>query len=158
MPDDLVLERWFDAGADAVWSHLTDVTRLDEWLGHPLESAPAVGGVMSIDHGGGYICTSVIENCDTEQRSLIVSWSFPDEPQTRVSVQVASMGSCAQSRLTLRHAGLGDLRDEYAHGWATHLAYFEASLGGLPLDLAEFWSVHAALAASVTEVRAGDAG
>ncbi len=72
-----------------------------------------------------------------------VTWEFPEEPLSRMAVEVDS--SAGGTLLTLRHTGLGELRDSYALGWLTHLTYLEASVEGTPLPFEQFWNLHATL-------------
>ena len=127
--------------ADVAWFHLADFERLPEWLGQPTWVAD---GVIDVDHGDGYVCRSEVARCDPHDRVLAVSWKFPDEPETSVTFNIESR--VGGSRLVLRHTGLGSLANEYRVGWQTHLTYFAASLAGEPLDMADFWNVHATIA------------
>lgn len=97
---------------------------------------------------------------DAVEHSAELSWSFPDEPTSRIAVTVSTTeevedrgpesvpeqngtAPAAESQpsamLILRHRGLGDLIDSYATGWLAHLSYFEASLAGTPLPQSQFW-------------------
>ncbi|MGO1495990.1 MAG: SRPBCC domain-containing protein [Agrococcus casei] len=132
-------------GPEAVWRHLTDMRSLHEWLGVPLRVDVRVEGVVEIDHGDGAVCVSRVLACDRELRHLKVTWEFPEEPESVLSVSVgagATDSSDESSALLLRHDGLGVLVDEYRDGWRTHLTYFAASLAGEPLAMREFWNVH----------------
>lgn len=145
-PDPGVRISWsFRRSAVDVFSHLTATAGLPEWLGKPLEADWSEGGAVRIDHGDGYICESVVLASDREAGHIRLSWKFPDEPQTVLSltVQDAERGS----RLLLHHEGLADLRGSYEAGWLTHLSYFEASLEGQALSPGQFWNLHGTLAA-----------
>lgn len=128
--------------AIVVWEHLTDPVNLPEWLGEPQVHDGNPGGVIRIDHGDGYVCTSIVNRIDPASFQFEVTWEFPDEPRSRVEVHIQSP-SDSESVLTLRHLDLGDLRDSYAQGWVTHLTFLEASLNDTPLPMSEFWNLHA---------------
>ena len=142
MRPDVLVEWELQASADDAWSHLVDLTRMNEWLGKPNR---VTEHVIDVDHGDEYTCRSEVVRCDLGERVLDVTWKFPDEPTTRVHVQIESR--MRESRLVLRHTGLGALADDYRVGWQTHLTYFAASLMGEPLDMADFWKLHGALKA-----------
>lgn len=111
---------------------------------------------------------------DAVEHSAELSWSFPDEPTSRIAVTVSTTeesegrgpaavperngtAPAAESQpsamLILRHRGLGDLIDSYATGWLTHLSYFEASLAGTPLPQSQFWPLCATFDRLVEERR-----
>lgn len=155
--DSLTIGWRLPAAPAAVWSHLQDVDALGEWLGRPLTFDSRVGGEIIVDHADSYLCRS--EVLSIGEHSAELTWSFPDEPTSRIAVAVtgADLGGGlgrdlggegspadggdeeAASVLTLRHRGLGDLIDSYATGWLTHLSFFEASLAGTPLPWEQFW-------------------
>lgn len=76
------------AGADAVWAHLQDVDALSEWLGRPLTFDSRLGGEIIVDHADSYLCRSEVLAIDGHSAEL--TWSFPDEPTSRISVAVAA--------------------------------------------------------------------
>ncbi|MGA4670882.1 SRPBCC domain-containing protein [Propionibacteriaceae bacterium Y1923] len=121
----------------SVWQHLTDVDRLTEWLGQLRFGSFTVGDELVIDHGEGYLCRSIVHVAD-EPRELAMTWHFPDEPASRLSINLDPPG-----RLQLEHTALGDLGGSYLPGWITHLTFLEASLRGEPIPLSAFWGVHA---------------
>lgn len=152
------------ASPETVWAHLQNVETMSEWLGRPLTFDSRVGGEIIIDHADSYLCRSEVLTVDGHSAEL--TWSFPDEPTSRVAVTVtaaatptdrgpapqaaeaqnaaartadAPPAADAPSVLVLRHAGLGDLIDSYRTGWIAHLSFFEASLGGAPLPSSQFW-------------------
>lgn len=134
--------------AGAVFNHLTDPAKLPEWLGKPVLVS---GSEVRIDHGDGYICDSVILALDAEACHVRLTWKFPDEPETVLSLTVQE--SAAGSQLVLHHEGLGDLRDSYESGWLTHLSYLEASLQGQPLPPGQFWNLHGTFTAVLRSQR-----
>lgn len=70
-----------------VWRHLQNVESLDEWLGRPLVFSTEVGGEIIIDHADSYLCRSEILTID--DFAVEATWSFPDEPTTRIAIQLA---------------------------------------------------------------------
>lgn len=105
---------------------------------------------MVVDHGDGYLCESRISALEPGAQ-LAMTWKFPDEPETRVSIDLGSTdGGCA---LVLSHHGLGDLIGSYADGWPVHLSYLEASALGDPLPASQFWNLHATMAELSGQVR-----
>lgn len=138
MSPGLIIDWNLSDPADAAWLHLVDLSHMHEWLGEPSKVAD---GVIDVDHGDGYTCRSVVLQCDPAERTLEISWKFPDEPPTTVGVNIEPR--MAESRLVLRHTGLGSLADDYRIGWQTHLTYFAASLAREPLDMTDFWNVYA---------------
>lgn len=108
------------------------------------------------------------------EHSAELSWSFPDEPTSRIAVAVSTTdhlegrgldavpeqnatAPAAESQptamLILRHRGLGDLIYSYATGWLAHLSYLEASLAGAPLPQSQFWPLCATFDRLVAERR-----
>ncbi|MCM1011328.1 SRPBCC domain-containing protein [Brevibacterium sp. XM4083] len=163
--DTLTIAWELPASPETVWAHLQNIETMSEWLGRPLTFDSRVGGEIIIDHDDSYLCRSEVLAVDGHSAEL--TWSFPDEPTSRVAVSVtaelpptdrgraprdaeastAEVGAAeantsaadAPSVLVLRHAGLGDLIDSYRTGWIAHLSFFEASLAGTPLPSSQFW-------------------
>lgn len=162
--DTLTIAWELPASPETVWAHLQNVETMSEWLGRPLTFDSRVGGEIIIDHDDSYLCRSEVLTVDGHSAEL--TWSFPDEPTSRVAVTVtaaapptdrgpapqaaeaqnaeprtadAPPAANAPSVLVLRHAGLGDLIDSYRTGWIAHLSFFEASLAGTPLPSSQFW-------------------
>lgn len=129
-----------------VWRHLTCTRHLPEWLGHARLGGLSDGDTLVVDHGDGYLCTSVVEAVDVDHR-LSLSWKFPDEPPSRLSVIVEAVADEQDAQehclLRLRHSDLGALTSSYLPGWITHLTYFEASLEMTPLPPQAFWRLYA---------------
>lgn len=72
-----------------------------------------------------------------------MTWKFPDEPRTSVSVDLTSVNrECA---LRISHRGLGDLVGSYANGWPVHLSHLEAAVLQDPLPGSQFWNLHATI-------------
>lgn len=198
--DCLTIAWQLPASAEAVWAHLQNVDSISEWLGRPLVFDTRLGGEIIIDHADSYLCRSEVLAIggdgaagdrsggdpagrggagqggagDAVEHSAELSWSFPDEPTSRIAVAVSTIeeaegrapeavpeqngtAPAAESEpsamLILRHRGLGDLIDSYATGWLTHLSYFEASLAGTPLPQSQFWPLCATFDRLVEERR-----
>ncbi|MCK0111691.1 SRPBCC domain-containing protein [Ornithinimicrobium sp. F0845] len=135
-----------DSPAAEVWRHLTSVEHLPEWLGRPRSGGFTSGDKLVVDHGDGYLCTSHIGTVEPG-RALDLTWQFPDEPLTHLTLTVETAAaesdeSAGRSHLHLHHAGLGDLTASYLPGWITHLTYLEGSLETAPLPLSAFWSLY----------------
>ncbi len=120
-------ERRYPATPAEVWSAITEPERIGRWL------APTTlleDRRYRLDFGDGQETTGTIEACDPP-RALVVSWDFPGEPTSRVSVEIRPDGDGAvlvldHTRLPLNQ-GAG-----YGAGWEAHLATLEAQLAGEP--------------------------
>ena len=127
-----------------VWEHLTSVPHLPEWLGHARSGGFSAGAALVVDHGDGYLCTSVVDTVD-DGRRLGMSWEFPDEPPSRLSITLESADTQdggERCQLRLQHSGLDELTSSYLPGWLTHLTYFECSLEATPLPSQAFWRLY----------------
>lgn len=155
-PADVLTIEWsLPHAQSSAWRHLTDAETVHEWLGQPETFDARVGGEIVVDHDDGYLCRSKIlsvthDDGPSRTSTAELSWEFPDEPPSRLSLSTfdtddragnTSIG--AASALVLQHSGLGEFIDSYAHGWLTHLIYFEASLSGPPLPPSQFWPLFA---------------
>ena len=128
-----------------VWRHLTSERHLPEWLGHARRGGFSTGDTLVVDHGDGYLCTSVVHTLD-DDRTLGMTWDFPDEPPSRLLVTVEPVANEQdaeeQCLLHLRHTELDDLTGSYLPGWITHLTHFESSLDTAPLPTQAFWQLY----------------
>lgn len=126
-----------------VWQCLTDAGLLAQWLGELVSGAVAAESEFVIDHGEDYCCRSAVVAC-AEPKRLDFTWHFPDEPASKVAMELEdSSGSTA---LRLSHTGLGDLAESYRDGWCVHLSYLEAAALGTPLPSSMFWRLHGTMA------------
>ena len=123
-----------------VWWGLTSGEALPQWLGTPTSGTFAVGEVVSIKHAEDYLSTSTILASEPQQL-LSMTWDFPDEPRSLVSIRLEPDDGA--TLLTLAHDGLGGEAAGYLPGWHTHLLYLEGALTSRPLDPAGFWTVFA---------------
>lgn len=140
---DVTLTWHMQASTARLWQCLTDAHLLNQWLGRLVGGAVRTGSDLVVDHGDGYLCSSrVIEY--VEGKRLDFTWQFPDEPPSRVALELDE--SDGMSVLRLRHSELGDLADSYRVGWCVHLAYLEAASLGTPLPPSMFWPIHGTMA------------
>ena len=140
---DVTLTWHMQASTARLWQCLTDAHLLNQWLGRLVGGAVRTGSDFVVDHGDGYLCSSrVIEY--VEGKRLDFTWQFPDEPPSRVALELDE--SDGMSVLRLRHSELGDLADSYRVGWCVHLAYLEAASLGTPLPPSMFWPIHGTMA------------
>lgn len=156
-PEDVLTLTWALAHPrETICRYLRTPEKLAEWLGRPLAFDPQVGGEIIVDHADDYLCRCEVLSASESAAEL--SWTFPDEPSSRISLRLAGDDAAElaedallsddaekpvanASVLTLQHRGLGPLIDSYATGWLTHLTYFEASVGGSPLPFSQFWTL-----------------
>lgn len=156
--DVLTIEWSLPHAQSSVWKHLTDPKTLNEWLGRPMTFEARAGGEIIVDHDDGYLCRSEVlsvshDHGTTHASSVELSWEFPDEPASRLSLRISDTDSGdddgasnnPSTGLVLQHCGLGSLIGSYVAGWLTHLTYFEASLGATPLPPGQFWALCATL-------------
>lgn len=129
---------------DLAWVAFADSEILGQWLGHPIERDLRPGGRLAIEHGEGYLSRSIVAEANPPHR-LAMSWSFPDEPESKVSFTLHP--SFSGTALDLVHRDLGELTASYGPGWITHLTYLEAAITGRPLDMEHFWPLHATITA-----------
>ncbi|WP_162237709.1 SRPBCC domain-containing protein [Agreia sp. Leaf244] len=127
------------APPETVWSAWFDPTVLPQWLGSPVECDVRAGGRLVVDHGDGTLSRSEILDAAAPHR-LVMTWEFPDEAPSKVSVAIVSEGE--GTLLTLAHEQLGDLASSYESGWMTHLTFLEAAVEGDPLPTSQFWKLH----------------
>jgi uncharacterized protein YndB with AHSA1/START domain len=118
-------ERRYPATAAEVWSAITEPERLGRWL------APTTlleDGRYEIDFGEGQSTAGEVVECDPPH-ALVVTWDFPDEPASRVSVEVRPDGDgCV---LVLDHTRLPQNQGAgYGAGWEAYLGRLEAQLAG----------------------------
>ena len=140
----LMISWTFPAPAQAVWAGFTDAALLSQWLGNPIECDVRAGGSVVVDHGGGCLSRSVVTERD-QPRRLAMTWKFPDEPVSRISIELHAGDS--HSELTFVHHDLGTFVDSYGPGWITHFTYLEAAIGGEPIPHSRFWPLHTTLEA-----------
>lgn len=139
--DDAVAVAWsLSVPVHAAWAGLSDPAVLSLWLGQCIECDVRSNGRLVVDHGDGYLCRSVVTEAHEPHR-LAMTWEFPDEPESRIGIELRP--SAAGTMVELAHHGLGDLVGSYGPGWITHLTFLEAALAGVPIPASQFWNLHA---------------
>jgi uncharacterized protein YndB with AHSA1/START domain len=126
-----------------VWQCLTDRGLIRQWLGGVISGEVRAGSDYAVDHGGGYVCRSTVVAW-AEPSRLAFTWHFPDEPASKVELELAESGGFTDLRLT--HSDLGDLTESYRNGWCVHLSYLEAAAHDTPLPPSMFWRLHGTVA------------
>ncbi|NYF98815.1 SRPBCC domain-containing protein [Janibacter cremeus] len=138
--DDAVAVAWsLSVPVHAAWAGLSDPAVLSLWLGQCIECDVRSDGRLVVDHGDGYVCRSVVTEADEPHR-LAMTWEFPDEPESRIGIELRP--SAAGTVVELAHHGLGDLVGPYGPGWITHLTFLEAALADVPIPAPQFWNLH----------------
>ena len=146
--DSSVSHTWHIAAPpNSLWWALTDPVALPQWLGKLAAGTFIAGDVVKIQHAADYFCTSRITECEPEHR-LHMTWEFPDEPLSTVTIRLAP--EVGGTLIELTHEGLGDNARNYLPGWHTHLLYLEALLLGQPRSMTDFWSTYEELSKSET--------
>jgi uncharacterized protein YndB with AHSA1/START domain len=144
LKDGAVTVSWsFQAPVAAVWRGLTDPALLSQWLGTVIEIDIRAGGSLVIDHGQGQLSRSAVTEAEAPHR-LTMTWEFPDEPRSQVTVELRESDEGAAAKLT--HTG-PDLAASYGAGWTTHLTYLEAAVQGETIPPSQFWKLYATFAA-----------
>ena len=132
-----------DVPRERVWHCLTNVDLLGQWLGKLVNGAVAAESEFVVDHGDDYCCRSTVV-AYAEPRRLDFTWHFPDEPTSKVGLELEE--TAGKTDLRLSHSGLGDLAQSYRDGWCVHLTYLEAAALGTPLPPSMFWRLHGTMA------------
>ena len=126
-----------------VWQCLTDANLLRQWLGELVSGTVSAESEFVVNHGHDYCCRSTVITC-VEPSRLDFTWRFPDEPATKVVLELDESDGITDLRLS--HSALGDLAESYGDGWCVHLTYMEAAAHGAPLPPAMFWRLHGTMA------------
>ncbi len=126
-----------------VWQCITDADLLRQWLGELVNGAVGAESEFVVNHGGNYCCRSTVMTY-AEPSRLDFTWHFPDEPESKVALELH--GSDGVTDLQLSHSALGDLAGSYRDGWCVHLSYLEAAALGTPLPPSMFWRLHGTIA------------
>lgn len=132
--------RWsFGVSTDRLWPAMIDRQALPLWLGTHVAGSLDVGSTVQIEHAENYICESRIEQVEPAS-ALVMSWKFPEESVSEVSLTLQS--SLFGAELALSHSKLSVGVSNYLAGWETHLMYLEAVLLGAPRSMDQFWDVY----------------
>jgi len=125
--------------AQSVWAGFSQPGLLSHWLGESIECDVRPGGRLVVDHGEGYLSRSAVTEAKEPHR-LVMTWDFPDEPESWISIELRP--SDAGTLVELTHHGLCDLVGSYGPGWITHLTFLEAAVAGVPIPRSHFWRMH----------------
>lgn len=126
-----------------VWQCMTDADLLGQWLGQLVCGVVGAESNFVVNHGDDYLCRSTVVTC-AEPSRLAFTWHFPDEPASKVGMELEESDGITDLRLG--HSGLGDLAASYRDGWCVHLSYLEAAALGTPLPPSMFWRLHGTMA------------
>jgi len=140
---DLSLNWRIEAPRARVWECITDADLLSQWLGELVSGAVGVESNFVVNHGDDYCCRSTVVAW-VEPCRLDFTWHFPDEPPSKVALELEESGGITDLRLS--HSALGDLAESYRDGWCVHLSYLEAAALGTPLPASMFWRLHGTVA------------
>ena len=136
---DLSLNWRIEAPRARVWECITDADLLSQWLGELVSGAVGAESNFVVNHGDDYCCRSTVTAWDEPCR-LAFTWHFPDEPASKVALELEESGGTTDLRLS--HSALGNLTGSYRDGWCVHLSYLEAAALGTPLPPSIFWRLH----------------
>lgn len=143
-PRSLRIEWTATTTPEGLWAHITNPALLPQWIGRHVGGSLNVGDVLKIDHGEGYVSSSLVRRVQPLEQ-LTMSWDFPGEQTSELSI-VIEPDTESRARLTMEHTGLIEPRSTYLPGWLCHLTYLDSSLSGHPLPPQAFWNLHATLA------------
>lgn len=140
---DLSLNWRIEAPRARVWECITDADLLSQWLGELVSGSVEAESNFVINHGDDYCCRSTVVAW-VEPCKLDFTWHFPDEPPSKVALELKESGAITDLRLS--QTALGDLVESYRAGWCVHLSYLEAAALGTPLPPSMFWRLHGTVA------------
>ena len=106
-----------------VWQCITDADLLSQGWASWVSGVVGADSEFVVDHGDDYCCRSTVLACSGPSR-LDFTWHFPDEPASKVGMELKESGGITALQLT--HSGLGDLAESYRDGWCVRSGY----LGG----------------------------
>lgn len=141
--DDVSLTWRIEVPRARVWECLSDKNLIRQWLGEVISGEVRAVSDFAVDHGEGYVCHSTVVAW-AEPSRLEFTWRFPDEPASKVCLDLEELGGLTDFRLS--HSNLGALREPYRDGWCVHLSYLEAAALGTPLPSSMFWRLHGTVA------------
>jgi uncharacterized protein YndB with AHSA1/START domain len=130
-------ERRFATSPGDLWSAVTQPERVTRWLG-ALYGDLVTGGRYELRMGSDVPdsaenATGQIVACDPPN-AFEVTWAFPTEEVTHVSVAVrADPDDAGAAVLVLVHSGLEVAAREHAAGWHACLDQLEDHVGAQPL-------------------------
>ncbi len=125
------LERELAHDQNAVWSMLTDPSRIVEWLA-PGEIELRVGGSANLNFiDSGIVIDSIVSEFDPPEL-LEYSWSGPGEPIRPLRWETESIENGTRLTLTLKSPEDEDIARSCA-GWEAHLMMLMAAIEGVPI-------------------------
>ena len=125
------LERVLEQEQNAVWSMLTDPSRLVDWLA-PGEIELRKGGSAKLNFvDSGIVIDSIVSEFDPP-RLLEYSWSGPGEPIRPLRWETEAIENGTRLTLTLQSPGTEDIARSCA-GWEAHLMMLMAAIEGIPI-------------------------
>jgi uncharacterized protein YndB with AHSA1/START domain len=120
-------ERLYDAEIDAVWTAVTEPSRLVGWFA-AVSGDLRQGGQVFVDFGDGEHTELVVRRCDAPNL-LEVDWSFAEAGNSVVLVELTVVEG--GTRLVLDHTSLPDGAGAgYAAGWHAFLDRLADDLSG----------------------------
>jgi uncharacterized protein YndB with AHSA1/START domain len=140
---DISFDWRIEAPRARVWECITNADLLSQWLGELVSGAVEVESNFVVNHGDDYLCRSTVVTW-VEPSRLDFTWHFPDEPPSKVALELEESDGLTDLRLS--HSALGDLAGSYRDGWCVHLSYLEAAALGTPLPASMFWRLHGTVA------------
>jgi DNA-binding transcriptional MerR regulator/uncharacterized protein YndB with AHSA1/START domain len=144
----VTMRRAIPSDAASVWAMFTVPEHLGHWLGRVTDGAPGPGADFSLWHDEDTRSTHTVTVWEPVRR-LDLTWDFPEEGRSTVSVELSDATEGADddaTLLTLRHDGVADAAS-YAAGWHRHLDYLIAYHAGAELPPGLFWDGHADIVA-----------
>jgi uncharacterized protein YndB with AHSA1/START domain len=96
---DLNLAWRIEAPRIRVWDCITDADLLRQWLGDLVSGSVKAESSFVVNHGDDYCCRSTVTAWDEPCR-LDFTWHFPDEPASKVALELEESGGTTDLRLS----------------------------------------------------------
>lgn len=125
------LERELDHDQSAVWSILTEPSRIAEWLAPGTIELRAGGAAQLNFVDSGIVIDSIVSAFDPPHL-LEYSWSGPGEPLRPLRWETAAIEHGTRLTLTLKTPKDEDIARSCA-GWEAHLMMLMAAIEGVPI-------------------------
>jgi uncharacterized protein YndB with AHSA1/START domain len=126
-------ERVYDYRPEEVWAAITEPEQLRGWLG-TAELDIAEGGGGTVAFGPEETATLRVRSVELG-RFVEYDWSFPDEPDSVLRLELEAHGEGTLLVLDHRRLADDDVVD-YSAGWHAHLDWLDAHLRQADF---EFW-------------------
>ncbi len=125
------LERELEHDQNAVWSMLTDPSRIVEWLA-PGEIELRAGGSAKLNFvDSGIVIDSIVSELNPPHL-LEYSWSGPGEPIRPLRWETQAIENSTRLSLILKSPEDEDIARSCA-GWEAHLMMLMAAIEGVPI-------------------------